>query len=369
MFLQNLSIINFKNYNEANLEFSPKVNCFTGKNASGKTNLLDAIYYLSFCKSFSNPIDSQNIHHDFDFFVIRGNYKMNGKTDELHCGMKRNQNKIFKRNKKVYDRLSDHIGLYPLVLVHPGDVNLLLGGSEDRRKFVDGVISQYNKEYLHVLLHYKRALLQRNTLLKSFAEKKFFDESSLEVWDEQLIEHGSYLYEQRKLFFDEFLPVFSEYYSFLTHAEENVSINYISHLNDDSFENLLKDSRQSDTYAQFTTKGIHKDNLEFIINNYPVKKFGSQGQQKSFIIALKLAQFAFTKRVKELNPIMLFDDIFDKLDEHRVTQLMKLVSENTFGQIFVTDTDAGRLEKIFSAIKTETKIFEVDNGMVKEIKG
>lgn len=366
MFLQNLSIINFKNYTEASLEFSSKINCFAGMNASGKTNLLDAIYYLSFCKSFSNPIDSQNIHHDFDFFVIQGKYKLNGHIDELHCGVKRNQNKVFKRNKKVYERLSDHIGQYPLVLVYPGDVNLLLGGSEERRKFVDGVISQYNKEYLHLLLQYKRALLQRNTLLKSFAEKKYFDEPSLEIWDEQLIEYGNYLYEQRKLFFEDFLPVFSEYYSFLTHSEEKVNIEYVSHLNEDSYQNLLQRARQNDTYAQFTTKGIHKDNLEFIINDYPVKKFGSQGQQKSFIIALKLAQFAFTKKVKGKKPIMLFDDIFDKLDEHRVTQLMKLVSDNTFGQIFVTDTDSERLKNIFSTIETETKIFEVEKGKVKE---
>jgi DNA replication and repair protein RecF len=364
MYLKSLSLINFKNYQEANLDFTPKVNCFTGKNASGKTNLLDAIYYLSFCKSFSNPIDSQNINHEFEFFSIQGVYQVNGNSDELHCGMKRNQNKVFRRNKKVYERLSDHIGLYPLVLIHPGDVNLLLGGSEDRRKFVDGVISQYDNEYLHVLLQYKRALLQRNTLLKTFAEKRYFDEASIEVWDDQLVSNGNYIFEQRKAFFKEFLPVFAEYYSFLTKDAEKVSIEYISDLNSESFEICLQNSRKNDLMAQYTTKGLHKDNLDFLVNEFPVKKFGSQGQQKSFIIALKLAQFAFTKKVKGLNPIMLFDDIFDKLDEHRVTQLMKLVSDNTFGQIFVTDTDAGRLKKIFSKINTETKIFKVQDGSV-----
>ena len=364
MHLKSLSLINFKNYHEASLEFTSKVNCFTGKNAAGKTNLLDAIYYLSFCKSFSNPIDSQNILHDVDFFSIQGQYSINGKTDELHCGVKRNHNKVFRLNKKAYDRLSDHIGLYPLVLVHPADVNLLLGGSEERRKFVDGVISQYNREYLHELLQYKRALLQRNTLLKKFAESRSYDEASLEIWDEQLVNHGNYLFEQRKLFFAEFLPVFSEYYSFLSQGEESVNIEYISHLNEKSFEDCLVSTRKNDRIAQHTTTGIHKDNLEFIVNDYPVKKFGSQGQQKSFIISLKLAQFAFTKKVKGFNPLMLFDDVFDKLDEQRVTQLMKLVSDNTFGQIFVTDTDEDRIKKIFSGIKTETKVFTVENGTI-----
>ncbi len=364
MYIKNLSLINFKNYQEADLEFTPKVNCFTGANASGKTNLLDAIYYLSFCKSFSNPIDSQNINHNFDFFSIQGEYQLNGTKDELHCAMKRNQNKVFRRNKKVYERLSDHIGLYPLVLVHPGDANLLLGGSEERRKFIDGVISQYDKDYLHFLLQYKRALLQRNTLLKTFAEKRHFDEASLEIWDDQLVANGNYIFEQRKNFFKEFLPVFSEYYSFLTQATEVVGIEYKSDLLIDSFENCLINARKNDLIAQYTTKGVHKDELDFVVNDYPVKKFGSQGQQKSFIIALKLAQFAFTKKVKGFNPLMLLDDIFDKLDESRVSQLMKLVSDNTFGQIFVTDTDAPRIKKIFSKIKTETIIFEVKDAVV-----
>ncbi len=368
MFLEKLSLLNFKNYKEAELDFCDKVNCFTGKNASGKTNLLDAIYYLSFCKSFSNPIDTQNILHDSDFFSVQGVYRNNGKTDELHCAMKRNQNKVFRLNKKAYERLSDHIGLYPLVLIHPADGNLLLGGSDERRKFIDGVISQYNKEYLHELLQYKKALAQRNTLLKVFVEKRYFDESSLEIWDQQLISKGTYIYEQRKDFFKSFLPVFSENYSFLTNNEEKVSINYISHLNDNSFESCLQNSRNNDRAAQFTTTGIHKDNLEFLVNGYPAKKFGSQGQQKSFVIALKLAQFVFTKNVKGFSPLMLFDDIFDKLDEYRVTQLMKLVSKNTFGQIFITDTDAERLKNICSSINVNTRIFTVVNGSINDSK-
>ncbi len=368
MHCKELSLVNFKNYQEANLGFSEKFNCFAGNNGAGKTNVLDAIYYLSFCKSFANPVDSQNIRFEEDFFVVQGKYQVNGQEDDLYCGLKRNQRKVFKRNKKEYDRLSDHIGVYPLVLLSPGDTQLILGGSEDRRKFIDGVISQYNKEYLQRLLTYNRALQQRNALLKVFAEKRRFDEASLEIWDEQLIQNGVYILKERKLFFRDFLPVFNNYYATLSGENETVTIEYQAAAGEDNYREKLLEARERDRIAQYTTMGIHKDDLLFMINGNPVKKFGSQGQQKSFIIALKLAQFAFTKKVKGFTPILLFDDVFDKLDAERVQHLMQLVSKEDFGQVFVSDTHASRIEKLFKSIGAECKIFIVDQGSIAKTK-
>lgn len=367
MHLQKLTLINFRNYSEILVEFSPKFNCFAGNNGTGKTNLLEAIYYLSFCKSFSNPIDTQNILFDQDFFMIQGHYQMNGTEDELYCGVKRQQRKVFKRNKKEYERLSDHIGLYPLVLISPGDVQLILGGSEERRKFVDGVISQYQHEYLHHLINYNKALAQRNALLKIFAERKTFDATSLEIWDEQLVTHGRMIFEERKKFFDAFLPVFNQYYAALSGGNELVSIDYQSTLLEGDFYGQLIRAREKDRVIQYTSVGIHKDELVFFIHDVPVKRYGSQGQQKSFLIALKLAQFSFTREVKGLSPILLFDDIFDKLDEERVEQLMRLVSDDSFGQVFVTDTHQERLEGLFRKIRGESRIFFVEAGNITKV--
>lgn len=366
MFLSNLSIINFKNYKEANLSFCPRINCFTGNNGSGKTNLLDAIYYLSFCKSFTNPIDSQNIMHEQDFFMIQGKYKCDGTDDEIYCAMKRNKRKVFKRNKKEYERLADHVGLYPLVLISPADSSLILGGSEERRKFIDGVISQYDKEYLSNLISYNKALQQRNALLKTFAEKNYFDSSSLNIWDEQLIKYGEMIYNSRKKLFEDFLPIFQKNYSFLAKQNENVNIEYDSQLNTSNIVKLLADVLQKDRIVQHSTAGIHKDDLLFTIEGMPVKKFGSQGQQKTFLIALKLAQYEFTRKIKGYEPILIFDDIFDKLDNLRVKQLMELVSGENFGQIFVSDTSTQRLEDIFSKIGVKSVLYEIDNGKITD---
>ncbi len=368
MYCQQLSVINFKNYREASLAFSPKFNCFTGNNGSGKTNLLDAIHYLSLCKGFSNAVDTQNILFDQAFFLIQGKYSLNSHSDELYCGLKKGQRKVFKRNKKEYERLSDHIGLYPLVLLSPGDNQLIMGGSEERRKFLDGVICQYNKEYLHKLIHYNKALMQRNALLKMFAEKRNFDAVSLDIWDDQLIANGSFIFQERQLFFTQFLDVFRKYYEFISGGNEVVDIEYISNLQGVDFGKLLLESREKDRAAQYTTTGIHKDDLSFLIHQWPAKKFGSQGQQKSFIIALKLAQFSFTRDIKGYHPILLFDDIFDKLDEQRVQQLMRMVSEQHFGQVFVTDTHTERIESLFKDIPSECKIFVVDKGAIIETK-
>ncbi|MEE4176700.1 MAG: DNA replication/repair protein RecF [Bacteroides sp.] len=367
MYLQKLTLINFRNYAEIALKFSSKFNCFAGNNGTGKTNLLEAIYYLSFCKSFSNPIDTQNILFEQDFFMMQGHYQMDGTEDELYCGVKRQQRKVFKRNKKEYDRLSDHIGLYPLVLISPGDAQLILGGSEERRKFVDGVISQYQHEYLHHLISYNKALSQRNALLKMFAERRTFDPASLEIWDEQLVLHGEMIFEERKKFFDAFLPVFNQYYSALSGGNESVNIDYQSTLLEGDFQGQLIKAREKDRVIQYTSVGIHKDELLFFIHDVPVKRYGSQGQQKSFLIALKLAQFSFTREVKGFSPILLFDDIFDKLDEERVEQLMRLVSDDSFGQVFVTDTHLERLESLFRKIGGESRIFFIESGNITKV--
>lgn len=368
MYCRQISIVQFKNLEELQVELSAKFNCFAGHNGAGKTNLLDAIYYLSFCKSFTNPIDTQNIRFGKDLFVIQGIYQLNGQKDTLYCGLQRGQRKVFKKNKKEYERLSDHIGHYPLVLLSPADGRLILGGSEDRRKFVDGVIAQYNKEYLYKLIQYNKALQQRNALLKIFAEKRRFDKESLEIWDEQLVSHGEYIYRERIKFFQAFLPVFRKYYTFLSGKKEVTDIIYDSTLHDADYYIQLQAATDKDRIAQHTTTGVHKDDLSFLIHNEPIKKFGSQGQQKSFIIALKLAQFVFTKQIKGYNPILLFDDIFDKLDALRVKQLMQLVSREDFGQVFVTDTHPERLEELFVSIPSECKIFFMDQGRIQHSK-
>ncbi len=368
MYCNQINAIQFKNLEELTLALSPKFNCFAGHNGAGKTNLMDAVYYLSFCKSFTNPSDTQNIQFEKNFFLIQGQYKLNGQEDTIYCGVKKGQRKSFKRNKKEYERLSDHIGNYPLVLLSPADTQLILGGSEDRRKFIDGVISQYNNEYLHKLINYNKALQQRNALLKIFAEQKRFDPASLDIWDEHLIFNGNYIYNERKAFFDDFMPVFKDYYTFLSQGKEETQIVYESTLLEGNYEQQLLSSRNKDRVLQYTSVGIHKDDLIFKIHNEPVKKFGSQGQQKSFIIALKLAQFSFTRNIKGYNPILLFDDIFDKLDASRVRQLMQLVSKEDFGQVFVSDTHPERLEELFTDIDSECKIFIMEGGQVVETK-
>jgi len=368
MHCRGISVINFKNLEELSLEFSPKFNCFAGHNGAGKTNLLDAIYYLSFCKSFSNPMDSQNIRFGKDSFIIQGIYQKNGDTDKLYCGFRRGKRKVFRRNKKEYDRLSDHIGDYPLVLLSPADSQLIMGGSDERRKFIDGVISQYDREYLHRLIAYNKALQQRNALLKIFAEKNTFDPASLEAWDESLIVSGQYLFEQRKSFFDAFLPVFQKHYAFLSESRELTGIAYESSLQEGDFRGQLIASRQKDRILQHTSRGIHKDDLDFLIHGVAVKKFGSQGQQKTLLIALKLAQFVFTRDIKGTRPFLLFDDVFDKLDTQRVTRLMQLVSREDFGQVFVSDTHADRLEALFREIGSECRIFVMEEGNIRVSK-
>jgi len=369
MYLQHLSLDNFKNYSQAGLDFCDKINCLVGNNGSGKTNLLDAIHYLSFCKSYFNLIDTQNIKHDHDFFAIHGTYIRNGRHhDEIDCIQQRNQKKVFRLNKKTYSRLADHIGLYPLVMVSPYDRDLINEGSEIRRKYVDSVISQFDKAYLDDLINYNKALMQRNTLLRQFAESRSFDRASLEIWDEQLVMLGKKIFECRQRFFEAFTPIFSQYFEFISVGREKVGIVYESHLMEGDFREMLNQYIDRDLSLGFTGTGIHKDDLSFLIDNYPAKKYGSQGQQKSFVTALKLAQFDYTRDIKGFKPLILFDDIFDKLDEIRVKQIVKLVAHDNFGQVFITDTEKNRINAIFTGLDIDCKIFEVSNGYVTEIK-
>lgn len=365
MHIEDISIVNFKNINEVQVSFSPKLNCFIGKNGAGKTNLLDAVYYLSFCKSFFNSIDQLNINHDESFFMLNGNYKRLDSDETISVGLKKGQKKQFKRNSKVYKKLVEHIGLLPLVMITPSDVNLILGGSDERRKFMDGVISQYNQNYLDDLLKYNRALLQRNNLLKQFASERYFDEELLSIWDSQLIEYGTRIHEQRKEFVEKLIPVFQYYYSFISEGNEKVSLVHQSGLYENDFEVLLKESIPKDRVLQYTTKGIHKDDLVYYIGDHPIKKLGSQGQKKTYLVALKLAQFDFVKEISGIKPILLLDDIFDKLDQFRVEQIVKIVAGDQFGQIFLTDTNREHLDSIIQKMDADFRIFNVDSGKVE----
>lgn len=368
MHLKSLQLVNFKNCASAEYIFEDGVNCLVGVNGAGKTNVLDAIYYLSHCKSYFNPIDSQNIKHDEPFFVVQGEFDSGEHVDTVYCGVKRGQKKMFKRSGKEYNKLSEHIGRYPVVIISPYDKDLVYEGSDVRRKFIDGIISQFNSVYLERLIHYNKALMQRNSLLKFFWENRTFDAPGLEVWNDQLIEAGSYIYEARRDFLDAFVPVFQRLHERVSGGKELVELSYHAQLNDRSFGELLDLHLDQDRHRQHSTAGIHKDDLLFEIGGHPLKKFGSQGQQKTYLIALKLAQFEFITEKKGLKPILLLDDVFDKIDDHRVRQLMELVSENSFGQIFVTDTDVRRVPEIFDAINAPGKMFNLSNGECIEEK-
>lgn len=360
MHLHKLTLHNFKNYPDSEFLFSGKINCIVGNNGAGKTNLLDAIHYLSFCKSYFNPNDTQNIRHGQDFFAVHGTYfRANGNPEHLQCIMKQNHRKKFLCNRKEYERLADHIGLFPLVMISPYDRDLINDGSEVRRKYIDGVISQFDRPYLNDLIQYNKVLFHRNALLKTFADRLYFDSESLETWDEQILSLGESVYRKRSVFLEHFIPMFQRYFRYLSEGKEEACMVYQSQLQVKDFRELLKESVERDKAAQFTTTGIHKDDLELTLDGYPVKRYGSQGQQKSYVIAMKLAQFEFTRLTNGFKPILLLDDIFDKLDDHRVQQLIRLVSENSFGQVFITGTQGDNIRKIFDPLSIEHRIFRI----------
>ena len=367
MFLKRLSILNFKNYEETQLDLSEKINCFLGNNGEGKTNLLDAIYYLSFCKSYFNPIDSQNIKHDTPFFVVEGYYQNNGEEELVYCGLKRNQKKQFKRNKKNYDKLADHIGSIPLVIITPLDILLIIDGSDTRRKFVDGIISQYDRGYLSSLLAYNKALNHRNLLLKSFWLNRNFDQDTLDVWDEQLAQYGSLIYESRKKFIADFTPIFQKYYTQISNDQEKVELAYRSQLNEGDFKTLLKENIAKDRANHYSNIGIHKDDLTFNLGGLQLKKFGSQGQQKTYLLALKLAQAELIQNISREKVIILLDDIYDKLDGRRMEQLMGIVGSGDFGQVFITDTNLERIPTILAKENINFKSFKIEEGGVQDV--
>ena len=368
MILKRISILNYKNLEQVELDFSPKMNCIIGQNGMGKTNLLDAVYYLSFCKSATNAVDSQNVMHNQEFFVIQGSYMTDvGDVEEVYCGLKRKQKKQFKRNKKEYSRLSDHIGFIPLVMVSPADSELISGGSEERRRFMDVVISQYDKEYLEALIRYNKALMQRNTLLKAEYEP---DEELMSVWEEMMAAAGEVVFRKRMEFINEFVPTFQSFYSHISQDKEQVNLSYESHAMRGDLLQLIRESRQRDRIMGYSLRGVHKDDLTMQLGEYPIKREGSQGQNKTYLIALKLAQFDFLRRTgSNTTPLLLLDDIFDKLDASRVEQIVKLVAGDRFGQIFITDTNREHLDKILQKVDGDYKLFGVEDGSISERKG
>ncbi|MDA0177116.1 DNA replication/repair protein RecF [Mesoflavibacter profundi] len=359
MILKTLSLLNYKNFDSKTFEFDQTINCFVGNNGVGKTNVLDAIYHLSFGKSYFNPVASQNIKHDEDFFVLNGEYFKNDEIENIVVSLKKGQKKVIKRNSKVYDKFSDHIGFLPLVIISPADRDLIIEGSDTRRKFIDSVISQSNKNYLTYLINYNKVLSQRNSLLKYFAANHTYNQDTIDVYNEQLSQYGTEIFEIRKAFLDTFVPLFKARYKAISNTTENINLTYNSNLFEDDLISLLKHNINKDKALQYTSVGVHKDDLIFTIDDHPIKKFGSQGQQKSFLIALKLAQFDCLKSQSGTNPILLLDDIFDKLDENRVAQIIKLVDDENFGQIFISDTHADRTETAVKQVHQSYKIFKL----------
>ena len=359
MHLKTLNLINYKNFKNQTFEFNSKVNCFVGSNGVGKTNILDAIYHLSFGKSYFNPIASQNIKHGEDFFVVDGRYSKDLKEEKIIVSLKKGGKKVIKRNSKSYNRFSDHIGLLPLVIISPVDRDLITEGSDLRRKFIDGVISQNDKIYLDQIIRYNKILFQRNSLLKQFYLSRTFDHDTIEIYDEELSKIGNLIFNKRKEFLELFTPIFFEKYSIISNNKEKVNLNYKSQLKNHRLQDLLISNIGKDKVLQYTSVGIHKDDIEFMIGNYPVKKFGSQGQQKSFLIALKLAQYEVLKAKSGNSPILLLDDIFDKLDSKRVKQIIKMVNDSNFGQLFISDTDAKRTENVVKSAHDNYEIFKL----------
>jgi len=369
MYLKKLTLTNFKNYELGELEFSSKINCFVGNNGVGKTNILDAIHYLSLTKSFFNTVDGISIKHNEEYFIIQGVFIRDNEEDNIYCAFQKQKQKLLKRNGKDYQRLSDHIGRFPVVMISPADSSLITEGSEERRKFLNKIISQYNNEYLDSVLKYGKALLQRNKLLKDQNSSGKHDSEMISIWDDQLVRYGEYIYSERQNLVNELIPVFQEYYELISGGHEKVKLTYNSHLNSGGFRESLQNSLSKDRILEYTTIGIHKDDLILEMDGFPVKSLGSQGQQKSYLVALKLAKFDYIKRKAGFSPILLLDDIFDKFDAERVEQILRLVGNHRFGQIFITDTHQDRLQNILNSHNIEYRMFSISDGRAEEVSG
>ena len=366
MELRSISLLNYRNLVEVNVEFSPGINCFIGSNGMGKTNLLDAVYYLSFCKSAVNASDSSNITHDAPFFMLQGDYcSGSGIESEVSCGLKRSEKKQFRKDGKIYERLSDHIGTVPLVMVSPADNELIAGGSEERRRFMDVVISQYDKEYLQSLIRYNRALQQRNALLRGEREP---DADMMSLIEEMMAEEALSINRSRRNFIDELVPIFTKFHNAITGGNEPVALSYRSHLNEGNLVDILRASRGDDRRLGHTSKGVHRDELVMQLGAYPLRREGSQGQNKTFLVSLKLAQYDFLRTKGGEMPLLLLDDIFDKLDSRRVEQIISLVAGDGFGQIFITDVNREHIDHILEHVTGEYRLFDVENGTVCLLK-
>lgn len=359
--LSSLKLLHFRNHREADLELGPEVNCFVGPNGVGKTNLLDAVHYLSLAKSYFDPVDMHNILNGEELFMVQGTMVSEAGPEAILCSVRSGQRKILSRNKKEYERLADHIGRYPVVMITPYDGQLVLDGSEVRRRFLDGLIAQFDRSYLEALMRYNRTLTQRNTLLKRFAEQGGGSLEALEPWDEQLVAHGTTVFAVRSAFMNELVPLLERHYQGISAGPERVALQYRSALEGTSMRELIRQAWDRDRHAQHTTQGIHKDDLLFTINGQPLKRYGSQGQQKTYLIALKLAQFDLTRERAGRRPILLLDDIFDKIDPQRMRHLLKLLSDQRFGQVLITDTDAKRLHTALDGLDLDVRFFHLEH--------
>lgn len=370
MYLQKISLANFKSYDYESFEFSERVNCVVGENGSGKTNLLDAIYFLALTKSSISNQDALAINHEAEYMMIEGEFInsdlgttqseiRNQKSEIITISLQRGQKKAVLRDKKAYERISEHIGKFPVVMLSPNDTDVIRDGSEERRKFFDGVMAQLDAEYLENLLQYNRLLLQRNSLLKQFSERNYVDDLLLDIYSDPLVEVAIKIHQAREQFVKEFLPLFKKHYATLSDAREEVEMIYESEVGAENFTQIFRRNRQRDLAAQRTTMGVHKDDFAFEINGFTLRKFGSQGQQKSFVIALKLAQFEMLSQQKGFPPILLLDDIFDKLDDRRIQQLITMMVDGTFSQVFITDARPERTRQLLDNLGVEVKYFEI----------
>lgn len=368
MFLQQLKLTNFKNYEFQTLDLSPKLNCFVGDNGMGKTNLLDAIHYLCMCKGHFGLTDRQVIRHEGDFFRIEGHFLRSNKKETIVCKYQPKSRKAIERNKVAYTRFADHIGLLPMIMITPDDTLLITEGSENRRQYMDVLLVQLDKVYLNHLMTYNKVLQQRNAFLKQYKHPLEIDFTLLEIYNQQLLTPAAYIHEQRQLILEKLKPIFQQYYRTISGDQEQVDFVYNSPLNEKTLVELLTESQEKDAWLQRTTKGVHKDDLKLMINNYPVKKFASQGQLKSYLLALKLAQYELLRQESEVAPLVLLDDIFDKLDKKRVRHLLELLLERDFGQIFITDTHEDRIVEIVAGLGTDFKRFLIREGSAEHGK-
>lgn len=358
MYLKKLSLLNFKNIAQQELVFRPGINCLVGDNGAGKTNVVDAVHLLSMCRSALQMTDSQSVRHGTDFYLVEGEYLTDaGRREQVVCSYTRRGGKVLKRNGKEYERLSDHVGLLPAVIVSPSDAALICDAADERRRYLNAFISQLDRSYLTAVMRYNAVLAERNRLLKNRP-----DETVLEIYDRQMAEHGAVIHARRQEYAGRLRPLVGEFYRLLSGDREQVELIYRSELNDRPFDELLRAARQKDLANEFTTSGLHRDDLVLRIGGYPLRKYGSQGQQKSFLIALKLAQYVLVSEALGERPVLLLDDLFDKLDAGRVEQLIRLVSEDSFGQIVITDCNPTRLRRILDKAGGAYSLFTVENG-------